>query len=267
MKVLLIILGVLFLIGCIPVGVLFRYHGEVRLSLVIAMFRIGILPKKPPTPKQAKKQAEKKEKKEAQKKEKKKKQQAQSLIAKPPEPPKPKKPLKDTVSQLVPWAKLGAGFVGEFFHRKLCVQRLRIRVALAGGDPAKLAMNSARAWEAVGIALPILERAFRIKERKIAVYPDFREKKTDLEAELMIRLRIGGLVLLAFKYGFKAVKVLITQKKRAKAARKEKALAEAEAKAQEETEPEASKPAAEAQAREAAQSEPIKSETEEKAVS
>ena len=165
MKVLLIILGILLLIGMIPVGVMVHYHGEVELKLVLAFFRIKLMPKKPKTRKQLAKEAAKKEKKAAQKKEKKKKQQAQSLIAKPPEPPKPKKPLKDTVAGLVPFAKLGVRFVGEFFHKRLCIRRLKIRAVLAGGNPAKLALNNGKAWEAIGTALPILERGFRIKER------------------------------------------------------------------------------------------------------
>ncbi|MBR6376547.1 MAG: DUF2953 domain-containing protein [Oscillospiraceae bacterium] len=232
MKVLLIIAAVLFLIGCIPVGVLFRYHDEIQLKLTVLFFKIGILPKKPlPRKKREKaeaKKAAKAAKKAAAKAEKKKKQQAQSLIAKPKpaEPPKPKKSLPDKLAGLIPWAKLAAGFVGEFFHRKLCVRRMWIRAALAGGDPAKLARTTGTAWETIGIAVPILERAFRVKDRRIAVYPDFQASKTDVEAELWIRLRIGGLVLLAFKYGFRALKILISQKKQAKAARKAQAQLE-----------------------------------------
>ena len=75
---------------------------------------------------------------------------------------------------------------------------------LAGGDPAKTARTVGTAWEAIGVALPILERAFRIKERKIAVYPDFTASKTDLEAEVAIRLRVGGVVWMLLKYAWKA---------------------------------------------------------------
>ena len=225
MKVLLIILGVLLLIGMIPVGVMVHYHGEVTVKLVVAFLRIGILPQKPKSRKQLAKEAAKKEKKAAQKKAKKKQQQAQSLIAKPPAPPKPKKTLTDTVSGLVPWAKLGVRFVGEFFHKRLCIRRLKIRAALAGGDPAKLAMSNGKAWEAIGTALPILERAFIIKERKIVVYPDFLASKTDLEAEVYIRLRVGGLVLMVFRYGFRALKILLASKKAAKAKKKAEAAA------------------------------------------
>ncbi len=224
MKVLLIVLGVLFLIGCIPVSVLFRYHKEIELKLIVLFFRIGILPKKPlPRKKREKAEARKaaKDAKKAEAKEKKKKKkQAQSLIAKPePEKPKEKKPLTQTVAEIIPWAKLGARFVGEFFHRKLTVKRLWIRAALAGGDPAKTAETIGKAWEAIGIAVPILEQGFRIKEKKIAVYPDFTARKTELEAELQVRLRIGGVVLLLFKYGFKALKLYLSGKR---ASRKDK---------------------------------------------
>ena len=122
MKVLFIVILVLFLIGCIPVGVLFRYHEEIELKLTVLFFKIGILPRKPlPRKKQekadAKKAAKAAKKAEAKEKQKKKKQ-AQSLVVKPePEKPaKPPKPLKDKVLELIPWAKLGARFVGEFFQ-------------------------------------------------------------------------------------------------------------------------------------------------------
>ena len=227
MIVILIILAVLFLIGCIPVGIIFRYHEEIELKLQILFIKIGILPKKPLPRKKREKAEAKKAKKAAKKAEakekKKKKQEAQSLIAKPePEKPKPKKPLMDKIEELIPWAKLGARFVGEFFHRKLTVTRLHIRAALAGGDPAKTAETVGRAWEAIGVAVPILEQAFRIKEKKIAVWPDFTAKKTDLEAELRVRLRIGGVVLLVLKYACKALAQLLRSKRAAKKDKKNK---------------------------------------------
>lgn len=228
MIVLLIIAAVLFLIGCIPVGVLFRYHEQIELKLTVLFLKIGILPKKPLSRKKREKAEAKKAKKAAQKaeakKKQRKKQQVQSLIAKPkpaaPVKPAPRKGLGDKLAELIPWAKLGARFAGEFFHRKLTVTRLRVRAVLAGGDPAKLAENVGTAWEIIGIALPILEQAFRIKEKRLAVYPDFTAKKTDLEAELHVRLRVGGVVLLILKYAFKALAQLIRSKRDAKKAKK-----------------------------------------------
>lgn len=238
MIALLIVLGVLFLIGCIPVGVRFAYDGKVSLALIIAFFKLQLVPKKQKklTPKQAAKAEKKKAKKAAKKEAAKKKKQAESLIAKPPAPPKPKKPLRDTVEGLLPWAKLGVSFVGEFVHRKLTVKVFRLRARLAGSDPAKVAESVGRAWEIIGITNPILDRAFRVKRRDIAVYPDFLASKTDLMAELEIRLRVGGVILIALKYGFKAIRVLLAQKKAAKQAKKqreaeEKALAAEEAQA------------------------------------
>ena len=230
MIVLLIILGVLFLIGCIPVGVRFAYDGEVNLKLVIAFFKLQLVPKKEPTPKQLAKAEKKKAKKAAKKAAAKKKKQAQSLIAKPPaepkKPPAPKKPLRDKLEGLLPWAKLGVNFVVEFVHRKLTVKVFRVRAKLAGSDPAKVAENVGRAWELIGITNPILDRAFRVKRRDIAVYPDFLASKTDLLAELEISLRVGGVILIALKYGFKALRILLAQKKAAKKAKKERAAAE-----------------------------------------
>ena len=224
MKVPLIIAAVFFLIGCIPVSVLFRYHEQIELRLSILFFKIGILPKKPLSrkkrEKQAAKQAAKAAKKAAAKEKEKKEAQAQALIAKPkPAAPKPVQPLRDKVAALIPWARLGARFVGEFFHRRLCVTRLRIRAALAGGDPAKTGQNVGKAWESIGVVLPILERAFRIKERKIAVYPDFTASKTDVEAELAVRVRVGGVVLLGLKYAWRALRLYLRQKKEKKAKR------------------------------------------------
>lgn len=230
MKVLLIILGVLFLIGCIPVGVRFAYDGEVSLHLIIAFLKLQLVPKKELSPKKkakaAKKKAKKAQAKAKKKREAKKKKQAQSLIAQPPAPPKPKEPLQDKLAGLLPWAKLGLSFVGEFVHRKLTVKVFRLRVRLAGSDPAKVARTVGTAWEIIGMTNPVLDRAFRVKRRDIVVYPDFLADKTDLLAELDIRLRIGGVVLIALKYGFKAVKLLLARKKAAKQAQKARAAEE-----------------------------------------
>lgn len=217
-----IILGVLILIGMIPVGVIFRYHGDTQLKLVIAFFRKTILPKKPKTRKQIEKAKAKKAKKDAKKAAKKKKKQAQSLIAKPPAPPKPKEPILDKISGLLPWAKLGVRFVGEFFHRRLCIRKLNVRAALAGGDPAKLAQNNGKAWAVIGAMIPLLEQAFTIRERHIVVYPDFVAEKTDVEAEIYVRLRVGGLVLMLLRYAFRAIKLLFAAKKAKKAKKAQK---------------------------------------------
>lgn len=223
MRPLLIVLGVLVLIGCVPVSIWFRYFEETELKLVIAgIFRWRLLPKKTLSPAQQQKQERNKAKKAET--EEKKKQKKSAKASKPkaePEQKQEKKPLGDRLETLIPWAKLAARFAGEFCSRKLCVTRLRIRVALAGGDPAKTGMSVARAWQTIGIALPILERAFRIRERKIAVYPEFQSRKTQAEAELCVRLRIGGVLLLVLKYALKALRLWLHGKREAKQQKQE----------------------------------------------
>ena len=225
MTTLLIVFAVLALIGCIPLSVRFRYFDGIELRLVVAgIFRWRLLPKKPMTPARQEKETRKKAEKAEAKKKKDQKKRADALIARPkaePEARKAKKPLGDRIAALVPWAKLAAHFAGEFCSRKLTVTRLRICVALAGDDPAKTGSLTARAWQSIGVALPVLERAFRIRERKIAVYPDFLAAKTELEAELRIRLRIGGVVLLALKYACKALLLWIRRKREARREKKE----------------------------------------------
>jgi hypothetical protein len=49
------------------------------------------------------------------------------------------------------------------------------------------------------------------------VYPDFTAKKTDVEAELQIRLILGGLFWMALRYGFRALKLFLSRKFRKKA--------------------------------------------------
>ena len=120
--------------------------------------------------------------------------------------------MRDKLEGLIPWAKLGVRFVGEFFHRRLCVRRLNIRVALANGNPAKLALSTGRAWEILGITVPILEQGFKIKERRLDVYPDFTAKKTDVDAELQIRLLLGGLFWMALRYSLRALKIFLSGK-------------------------------------------------------
>lgn len=220
LPILLLVAVILLVLSPLPVGVRFRYSGAVQLRLMIAFFHKTILPKKPKTRRQLEKEKAKKEKKAAKKAakkaEKKKKQQADSLIAKPPEPPKPKQPLGDRIENLLPWAKLGVRFVKEFFGRRLCIRKLNIRAALAGGDPAKLAQTTAKAWQVIGVVIPVLEQGFRIRERHLAVYPDFTAGKTEVEADAFIRLRVGGLVWMLVRYGFKALGVLIRSKLRKK---------------------------------------------------
>ena len=83
-------------------------------------------------------------------------------------------------------------------------------------------MTNAKAWQAIGLVIPVLEQGFRIKEKRISVYPDFAADKTEVEADAWIRLRIGGVLLTLLRCGCKALGILI----RGKLSGKKKAPAE-----------------------------------------
>lgn len=207
-----IVFGVLLLIALTPVGAIFRYADKPELKLTVGPFRMQLLPKKPKTRKQLEKQQQKKAKSAAKKAEKKKKKQAAALTQEP-KPPEPPKPLSQKLRELLDWARLASQLLRGVF-RRLLVKRLTVHVRLGGGDCAKLAENCGKCNAAVGAALPLLERAFRIRSRDIQIVPDFLAASTEIKAELRARFLVMDLIGIAFKYGFRAIKLLFSQKKK-----------------------------------------------------
>ena len=96
-------------------------------------------------------------------------------------------------------------FLGAF-RRKLRVDRLELKLILAGGDPASLGINYGKAWAAVGNLMPLLERIFVIKKRDVEVECDFAGSQTLIIARLQITITIGRIVGIAVLYGFRALR-------------------------------------------------------------
>lgn len=125
-----IALGVIFLLGILPLGVSARYSGEgPLLRVVIGPVRLTLFPrqKKEKKPKPAKKTAEQPKKQE-------------EPLPKPPQPPKQepaadKKEKGGSLLDFLPLVKVALNFLGDF-RRKLRVNRLELKLILAGGDPA-----------------------------------------------------------------------------------------------------------------------------------
>ena len=65
-------------------------------------------------------------------------------------------------------------------HRRLLVRRLVLWVKLGCEDPCDLAVRYSRAWAAVGGAMPLLERAFRLRRKDIRIFCDFLAETTEL---------------------------------------------------------------------------------------
>lgn len=201
-----IALGILVLLAILPLGVSVKYDGDGPLVKVIAgPIRITLFPRP--------KKTEKKEEKP--KKESGKKQPSKAAKAKQ-EPPKasgnkdkaqeqPKKEKGGRLTDFLPLVKVALNFLGDF-RRKLRVNRLELKLILAGDDPCDLAVNYGRAWTAVGNLQPRLERLFKIKKRDIQVECDFTETETKVIARLDLTITLGRLLALAVVYGFRAVR-------------------------------------------------------------
>ena len=199
----LMFLAILGGLGCVPLGVRLRYDEDGPLAAVL----LGRLPiVLYPLPGWLKKLTSR-EKKDGEKKPKK-------------EKPKKEKPPKDTVGEapqggswkkFLPLVRLGLHFLGDF-RRKLRVNRLVLRLTLAGDDPCDLAVNYGRAWAAVGNLLAALKRAFVIQKRDVEVQCDFLGEETKVVFAMDLTITLGRVLGLLVKYGIRAVKILLKMK-------------------------------------------------------
>ena len=103
-------------------------------------------------------------------------------------------------------------FLGHF-RRKIRVNRLELKLTLAGDDPGDLAVNYGRAWAALGSLTPQLERLFVIKNRDIEVLCDFTSDKTIIFARLDATITLGRALHLLSWHGIKIIKHLLKLKK------------------------------------------------------
>ena len=197
----LIAILILFLLAVLPIGVLIIYNEQgALLRLILGPVRITLFPK---NRKKEKKSVESKSKNKTQPS---KKRQTQE-----------KKPSKQggKFSDFLPLVKLAISFLGDF-RRKLRVDRLEMKLVMAGGDPCDLAINYGKAWIALGNLMPYLERIFFIRKRDLQVACDFVEEHTKIYARLDISITFGRLVVLAVNYGWKALSAYLKIMKKRK---------------------------------------------------
>lgn len=202
----LVILAVLVLIGCIPVGVDAAYgEGSVLLSAKIGFFRLQILPAKPKKPKKPKKSKQQKP-------------AASSAPSAAPDAPTaetaPQKKLAlpgglDGILRLV---NLALSTLGDL-RRKLRVEELTLHVTFAGDDPADAALHYGQAWAAVGALMPALDRLFVIKKRDICPILDYNREQMSVDAHLILTITIGRALALGLKAGLGFLKLLNDSKK------------------------------------------------------
>ena len=87
-----------------------------------------------------------------------------------------------------------------FLRPKLRIQRLELKLHLAGDDPAAVALQYGGAWAAIGGLLPLLEEAFILKKRQLDVDCNFNGGATTLDAKLDITIGLGRLVWCLVRY-------------------------------------------------------------------
>ena len=215
MKTLLIILGVLVLLALIPLGAHVRYDSEGPwVALVIGPIKIRLFPKKPKKPKKARKKKEKKPKASKEEKTGKKKKPKES---KPKESKtKEKKPIGGLIRDFYPFVKLGLDLLRCFF-RKLRVRVLTLHVGFGGAnDPAGAAINYGRAWSAIGAIMQPIRSMTRIKKENVSCSCDFTSGDMRVYAEMKAVFLLGDLVVMAVRYGFRALKLYLKMKKKQK---------------------------------------------------
>lgn len=202
----LVILAVLVLIGCIPVGVDAAYgEGGVLLSAKIGFFRLQILPAKPQKPKKPKKPKQQKP------------AASPAPSAAPDTPaaeaaPQKKLALPGGLNGILRLANLALSTLGDL-RRKLRVEELTLHVTFAGDDPADAALHYGQAWAAIGALMPALDRLFVIKRRDICPILDYNREQMSVDAHLILTITIGRALALGLKAGLGFLKLLNDSKK------------------------------------------------------
>lgn len=197
----LITFGILFLLAILPLGASVKYNADGPLVRIIAgPIRFTVFPMK---------KKEKKPKKEKPKKEKKPKPEPAAEDKKAADTKKEKTEEKKekggSLLDFLPLVQVALDLLGDF-RRKLRLNRLELKLIMAGDDPCDLAVNYGRAWTAVGNLFPLLERAFVIKKRDIEVECDFTASEMLIIARLDITITLGRIIALAVRYGIRALR-------------------------------------------------------------
>lgn len=143
------------------------------------------------------------------------------LIRKEKQKKKPAGESADTVGQRNTHNKTG-GSLGDFIplagqvlkllnqlRRKLQVDILELKLALAGSDPCDLAVNYGRTWAGIGSLVPFMEQHFNIKKRDIDLQCDFTADKSTVYIRLDISITIGRLIAFIVKHGIGFLRELL----------------------------------------------------------
>lgn len=200
----LITLAVLFLLASIPLGVLVRYDSQGFLvRIIVGFIRFTLIPfpkRKKKTPPQSPEKPKQEQTAPAQK-------DVQEVSG--------SEKKGGSVQDFIPLIKVMLEFMNQF-RKKLRINRLVLKLILAGDDPCDLALNYGRAWAALGNLMPMLDKAFVIEKRDCEVECDFTATETLITAQAELTVRLGQLLWLGAVYGVRLLKELLIFKKKRK---------------------------------------------------
>jgi len=222
-----ILLAILIFILILPLGVRVNYDEDgTVVSVMAGPLRFQVFPvKKKDKPKKKKEEPKQEQPKEEAVPEPEEPQPKSTVIDddddedEEPEPPAEKK--GGNLTDFLPLVELALKFVGEFFGKTLHIDVLYLKLTMAGGDPADLAINYGRAWAALGNLWPHIDKMFTIKKRDIQLQCDFEGSQTLVNARVEITItlaRLFGLIInYGFRIGFRFLKIMFARNKAAKA--------------------------------------------------
>lgn len=201
----LIALSVLVLIAMLPVGGSIRYDASgAEAKLIIGPVKLLLYPRP---------------KKEKTQKETKKKPAPKQTEPEGPPPgapvnpnPSPKEKEGGSLRDFLPLVEVGLDLLGSL-RRKLRVNRLQLRLTMAGDDPCDLAVNYGRAQAAGAALMAQLERLFVIKRRDVQIQCDFTADEMKVLARLDLTITVGRMISLGVVYGIRALKTYWNIKK------------------------------------------------------
>ena len=197
-----VLLGIVLfivLLLLIPVGFKADYEGDVRAAVTVGFISIPVYP---PKPKKKKKKPEKP--KEEEKKEEKPKEKKPSLIK--------EKGIVWLIDLIREAASLAMGMLKSIF-RHLIIRRLNISICYCGEDASDTAIKYGTFCLSVYPAVSILVKAAKCKKYGVDISPDFNEgSQSQYAVDIYAYIRLLWIFAVAFRYGFKAIKLLIRLK-------------------------------------------------------
>ncbi len=202
-----IIIVILILILLLRVGADASYaDGLFSLAIKIGPFSKKLLPapEKPEGEEKKPKKEKKKKKAPAADKEEKKKKSGKK---------------KFTLRDILGIIKIGLKALGNFW-RKISIDHLKLHFVFGGGDPYDTVMGFGYFNAAVGALLPLLHKAFNIKDEDYDSKIDFECDKIKIDARVCATIRIGEILIVALCALYAAIRWYLPIMRRNKAAAK-----------------------------------------------